>query len=259
MGRVSLVGAGPGDPDLLTVRAVDRLKSADVIFHDGLVPPAVLALAPQARHVSVARRTGPKALSQDEVNRMMTSAARSGARVVRLKSGDPFVFGRGGEEVRALADAGVPVDVVPGVTTALGAPTLAGIPVTHRGVASGFLVVSGHDRDVYGPLLAAVVPGTITIVVLMGMAERAGIQAALVDAGWRPDTPVAIVMNASRPDEHSWFGTLADLAIGRERAPLQGAGVIVIGSVVALAGTARPTATFESEESTWQPTTIPRR
>src|SRR5690606_36297684 len=149
---VSIVGAGPGDPDLLTVRAVDRLKRADLVLYDGLVSDAIVALAGTAERVSVARRVGQKALTQDDVSELLIAAARLGQRVVRLKAGDPFVFGRGGEEVRALVDAGVPFEIVPGLSAAIAAPELAGIPVTHRGVASGFLVVSGHDSRVYEPL-----------------------------------------------------------------------------------------------------------
>jgi uroporphyrin-III C-methyltransferase/precorrin-2 dehydrogenase/sirohydrochlorin ferrochelatase len=231
-GMVALVGAGPGDPDLVTRRAADRLRAADVVFFDGLVAPPILSLAPHARHVSVARRAGQKALAQDDVAAMMIEAALDGQRVVRLKSGDPFVFARGGEEVEALARAGVPFEIVPGITSALAAPALARIPVTHRGIASAFVVISGHARAAYEPVLASVAPGAATVVVLMGMAERAGIGGCLVAAGWPDETPVAIVTSASRPDEHVWVGTIARLA---EPDPLglpDGPSVIVVGDVV---------------------------
>jgi uroporphyrin-III C-methyltransferase/precorrin-2 dehydrogenase/sirohydrochlorin ferrochelatase len=258
-GFASLVGAGPGDPGLLTVRAVERLRAADVVFHDGLVPEAVVDLATAARHVSVARRAGDKDLTQDAVNAMMIDAARRGLRVVRLKSGDPFVFGRGGEEARALAAAGVPFDVVPGVSAALAAPALAGIPVTHRGLASGFLVLSGHAPAAYVPLLSALAPDSVTVVVLMGLAERAGIRAALGAAGWNPATPAAVVTNASHPDQQVWTGTLDELDRGRDIAPIDEAGVIVIGPVVQLASDARLAVPHVSEEISWLPTTTSGR
>src|SRR5690606_3561180 len=176
-GFVSLVGAGPGDPDLLTLRAVDRLRSADLVLHDGLVPAAVLALAGAAECVSVARRVGEKRLSQQDVCGLMVAAARIGQRVVRLKSGDPFVFGRAGAEVHALIEAGIPFEVVPGLSTAIAAPTLAGIPVTHGGVSSGLLVVSGHAPEAWAPLLGAIPPGAATVVVLMGKRTRGDIAA----------------------------------------------------------------------------------
>src|SRR6202030_816900 len=144
-GHVSLVGAGPGDPGLLTRLAVARLRAANLVLYDALVDERVLRLARRGPRVFVGERAGRHALSQEEIHTVMIRAARRGRRVVRLKGGDPFVFGRGGEEMLALQRAGVPFDVVPGVTSALAAPALAGIPMTHRGVASAFLVVSGHD------------------------------------------------------------------------------------------------------------------
>ncbi|MEO7191947.1 MAG: uroporphyrinogen-III C-methyltransferase [Vicinamibacterales bacterium] len=233
-GIVSLVGAGPGDPELLTVRALQRLRSADLVLYDGLTPDAVVALAAQADRVSVAKRVGRKALTQQEVSERMIAAALAGRRVVRLKSGDPFVLGRGGEEAQALRAAGVPFEVVPGVTSATAGPAAAGIPVTYRGVASAFVVVSGHERAAYEPVLASISPVT-TIVVLMGIGERARIAQCLVAAGWLPETPAAVVVNASRSGEKIWTGSLATLGvkdgIGSRRQP----GVLVIGHVVSLA------------------------
>jgi uroporphyrin-III C-methyltransferase len=151
---VSLVGAGPGDPDLVTRRALQRLEAADVVFHDGLVPPAVLSLASSAELVSVARRAGPaKRLSQADVTRLLIRAASRGRRVVRLKSGDPFIFGRGGEELDALRRAGITAEVVPGVSSATAAASIAEIPLTYRDVSSAFVVVSGHDRRAFEPAL----------------------------------------------------------------------------------------------------------
>src|SRR5512144_2427888 len=178
-GFVSLVGAGPGDPELLTRKAARLLAKADVVLYDALVDPAMLALAPSALRIFVGKRAGRPQVRQEFIHTVMIRAARRGRRVVRLKGGDPFVFGRGGEEALALAAAGVPYEVVPGVSSALAAPALAGIPVTHRGVASGFVVVPGHAEATWRPLLAGIAPGSMTVVVLMGLAARARIAAAL--------------------------------------------------------------------------------
>lgn len=233
-GFVSLVGAGPGDPDLLTVKARKRLEQADLVLFDGLVPRALLKLAPRAERVSVARRVGPKALTQEEVGDRIIAGARAGLRVVRLKSGDPFVFGRGGEEVLALIQAGVPFEVVPGVTTAFAAPALAGIPVTHRGVSTAVVVVSGHAPDGYAPVLTRLAPGSATIVVLMGLGERRAIGRCLVRAGWKTSTPAAVVLNASQPTEKVWRGTIGSLGVRDRIQHREEPGVIVVGEVAGL-------------------------
>src|SRR5689334_22820862 len=147
MGHVSLVGAGPGDPELLTRKALYRLRRADLVLYDALVDERVVALARRAQRFFVGKRAGRHALSQQEIHAVMIRGAKRGRRVVRLKGGDPLVFGRGGEEAQALQLAGVPFEIVPGVTSAIAAPSAAGIPVTHRGVSAAFLVVSGHDED----------------------------------------------------------------------------------------------------------------
>lgn len=229
---MSLVGAGPGDPELLTARAIEALASADLVLHDGLVPAAMQASFPGASWESVARRVGRKTLTQARVNARMIAAARRGRRVVRLKSGDPFVFGRGGEEAQALKAAGVAFAVVPGVSTALAAPALAGIPVTHRGVSAGLVIVSGHARESYEPLLATLPAGLATIVVLMGLGERRGIARVLTAAGWAKTTPAAIVTNASQPGQRVWTGTLAGLGVKDGLGTRIEPGVIVIGDVV---------------------------
>lgn len=256
VGFVSIVGAGPGDPDLLTVRAVDRLRRADLVLYDGLVPAAVVELASQAERVSVARRVGHKTLSHTDVCDLLVSAARLGQRVVRLKSGDPFVFGRGGEETRALVDAGIPFEIVPGLSAAIAAPGLAGIPVTHRGTASGFVVVSGHAPDAYEPLLGALAPAAATVIVLMGMGSRLPIARFLIGVGWRSGTPVAIVVNASQPNQHVWTGTLATLGVEDGAGTGDDPGVLVIGDVVASAQMPHDISGFLAEEHTWQPMTI---
>ncbi len=158
-GFVSLVGAGPGDPDLLTVRAARTLAQADIVFYDALVSPEILALAPRAQRFSVGKRCGRAAMRQETIHALLIRAARRGKRVVRLKGGDPFVFGRGGEEALALAAAGVPFEVVPGISSAVARPALAGIPVTHRGLASAFVVVSGHAESACRPVLEGLAPG----------------------------------------------------------------------------------------------------
>lgn len=235
-GFVSLVGAGPGDPDLLTRRAEARLASADLVLYDALVAPEVLRLAPRAHLFFVGKRAGRPSISQRTIERLLVRAARRGQRVVRLKCGDPYVFGRGGEEVDALVAAGVPFEVVPGVSSAIAAPALAGIPVTHRGLSRGFAVVAGHSEATYGALLDGLAPGALTVVVLMGVAERAGIAARLVARGWAAATPAAIVLGASHANAFTWTGTLAALgsaALPAGRAELPG--TLVIGAVVARA------------------------
>ena len=235
-GLVSLVGAGPGDPELLTLRAVERLRAADVVFYDALVDRAALQHAPQARWAYVGKRAGRHSIAQATIERLLIRRARRGARVVRLTSGDPFVFGRGGEEALALAEAGVPWEVVPGVSAALAGPALSGIPVTHRGLATGFVVVSGHAESAWAPVLRSLEPGAATVVVLMGLATRAETAALLLARGWAPETPAAVLLSASTLDAHTWRGTLAELGV----CPLpplhpDAPGMLVIGVAVAVA------------------------
>jgi uroporphyrin-III C-methyltransferase len=237
-GFVSLVGAGPGDPDLLTRKAVRRLAEADLVLYDALIPPETLELAGRARRFYVGKRARRHSVTQEAINRLLIRSARRGARVVRLKGGDPFVLGRGGEEALALAAAGVPFEVVPGVSSAVAAAALAGIPVTHRGLSSGFVVVSGHAEPAWQPILRSLPPGSLTLVVLMGLAARRAIAAELLARGWAASTPAAIVWAASRPETSTWRGTLAGLgdAVGGADTP----GTIVIGDVVSLAAVLAP-------------------
>jgi uroporphyrin-III C-methyltransferase / precorrin-2 dehydrogenase / sirohydrochlorin ferrochelatase len=235
-GFVSLVGAGPGDPALLTRRGAERLASADVVLYDALVDPAMLALAPRAHRFHVGKRAGRPSVSQRAIERLLVRAARQGKRVVRLKCGDPFVFGRGGEEAQALAAAEIPFEIVPGVSSALAAPALAGIPVTHRGLSAGLTVLSGHASSTFGPILDGAAPGSVTLVVLMGLANRAAIAARLLSRGWDAATPAAILLGASRDAAHAWRGTLAELGaapLPPDRAGLPG--TLVVGAVAALA------------------------
>jgi uroporphyrin-III C-methyltransferase/precorrin-2 dehydrogenase/sirohydrochlorin ferrochelatase len=235
-GFVSLVGAGPGDPDLLTLKAARALAEADIVFYDALVAPETLALAPRAQRFSVGKRCGRAAIRQETIHWLLVRAARRGKKVVRLKGGDPFVFGRGGEEALALAAAGIPFEVVPGVTSAVAAPALAGVPVTHRGVASAFLVVSGHAEASFGPVLESVKPGTATLVVLMGLHARAAIAGLLLSRGFPGRTPAAVLFGASTAGAEVWRGDLSGL--GRMEIPEAATGLpgtIVVGDVVALA------------------------
>jgi len=240
-GFVSLVGAGPGDPELLTLRALRRLREADLVLYDALVAPEVVALAPQARRFCVGKRGFRPSVSQDTINRLLVRSARRGQRVVRLKGGDPFVFGRGGEEALALAAAGLAFEVVPGVSSALAAPALAGVPVTHRGLSSALLVVSGHADAAWRPALSTLAPLSATVVVLMGLATRAAVATLLVEQGWPRDTPAAVLWAASTARAARWRGPLAglgaaDVPKGCEDAPA----TLVIGRVVALAGVLAP-------------------
>ena len=230
---VSLVGAGPGDPELLTVKAVRRLEVADVVLYDALVSDEVVKLARDAQCFDVGKRKGCGRIEQETIHELMIEFARRGDRVVRLKGGDPFVLGRGGEEALALARAGVPYEIVPGISSALAAPALAGMPVTHRGITSAFVVLSGHSPEALGKFLRSIDPHSMTLVVLMGLSTRATLSQFLMERGWSRETPAAITCNASSPDTATWTGTIATLA--RAPVPLPGApGVILVGEVVSL-------------------------
>jgi uroporphyrin-III C-methyltransferase/precorrin-2 dehydrogenase/sirohydrochlorin ferrochelatase len=229
-GFVSLVGAGPGDPELWTVRATQRIAEADLVLYDALVDAGALRAMTRAQCFCVGKRAGRASVKQETIEKLMIRGARQGKRVVRLKGGDPFVFGRGAEEALALAAAGIPYEVVPGVTTAVAAPELAGIPVTHRGVASAFLVLSGHTGDKLDATLTSLRPNSLTIVVMMGLAGRAEISARLMAYGWRRDTPTAIVCGASTREAWTWTGTLD--AVAEATPPESIPGVLVVGDVV---------------------------
>jgi len=239
-GHVSLVGAGPGDPALLTRKALARLRGADLVLYDALIDERILRFARRAQRFFVGKRAGRRQLTQTAIHALMIRAARRGRQVVRLKGGDPFVFGRGGEEALALRAAGVPFDVVPGVTSAVAAPALAGIPVTHRGLASAFLVVSGHDEEAFASAIAGVEPGGMTIVALMGLGRSAALAGRLIDRGWTRATPAAVIVDASMPAQQVWRGTLDDLATGRAGLTAAGPGTIVVGAVVTLASACGP-------------------
>jgi uroporphyrin-III C-methyltransferase/precorrin-2 dehydrogenase/sirohydrochlorin ferrochelatase len=240
-GHVSLVGAGPGEPDLLTLRAVRRLAEADLVLYDALVSPLARVLAPEARWFYVGKRAGRASMAQETINRLLIRQARRGLCVIRLKSGDAFVLGRGGEEALALEAAGVPFEVIPGISAAVAAPALAGIPLTHRGMSSGFVVLAGHAEDAYGPALDGLAPASLTVVVLMGLGARGAIAARLVRRGWDQETPAAIVLGAATPSAWRWVGSLGELGtveLPEDRRDLPG--VIVVGSVVTLAEVIQP-------------------
>jgi uroporphyrin-III C-methyltransferase len=227
---VHLVGAGPGDPDLLTVRAARLIASADVIVHDYLADASILELArPGAELIDVGKKPG-RPTPQDNINLLLVQLGSRGLDVVRLKGGDPFVFGRGSEEALALIDASVPFDIVPGITSAIGVPAAAGIPVTHRGVSASFTVVTGHrERGAVAVEWEALARVGGTIVVLMGVAERAEIARRLMAGGLPSDTPFAAVRWGTRPEQEVARGVLAELGDAALEAP----STIVIGAVAA--------------------------
>ena len=231
-GTVALVGAGPGDPDLLTRRAARRLAEADLVLYDALIDPEVLDLARTARRVYVGKRAGRHAVSQDFINRLLIRAARRGQRVVRLKGGDPFVFGRGGEEALALASAGIAFEIVPGISSAIAAAELAGIPVTHRSISTGFLVVSGHAEEAYGPVLRSVAPNSVTLVVMMGLGRAQSIASLLVEHGWNALTPAAVLLGAATDAAETLTVTLRDLQRGLDLEDTARPGTVVVGDVV---------------------------
>jgi uroporphyrin-III C-methyltransferase len=233
--RVSIVGAGPGDPGLLTRRAAALLRAADLVLFDALVDDRVLKLARRAQRFYVGKRAGRHALSQPEIHAMMIRAARRGRRVVRLKGGDPFVFGRGGEEALALREAGVPFEIVPGVTSMIAAPALAGIPLTHRGVAASVFITSGHDEDAFRVAISGLAPAGLTLVIAMGYARRTVLASQLLAAGWSADTPAAVVAAASLPDQQVWRGTIATMASGASHVEGDHAALLIVGDVAALA------------------------
>lgn len=225
-----MVGAGPGDPELWTVRARRRVEEADLVLYDALVDATAVRALTHGQCFCVGKRAGRASVKQETIHRLMIRAAREGKRVVRLKGGDPFVFGRGAEEALALTMAGIPVEVVPGVTTAVAAPELAGIPVTHRGVSSGFLVIAGQTGDALENTLGAVRANSVTLVVMMGIAGRAEITERLLAHGWVPDTPAALVCGVTTPEEWTWTGRLAD--VGAAEPPAGVPGVLVVGEVI---------------------------
>jgi uroporphyrin-III C-methyltransferase len=235
-GVVWLVGAGPGDPELLTLKAMKALSAADVVVHDGLVSDEILELAPaKARRISVAKRKSRHSYAQDEINRMLVAFAREGLTVVRLKGGDPFIFGRGGEELEACREAGVECRIVPGVTAALAAAAGAGAPLTHRGAAQAVTFVTGHAASGSEPDLdwESLAKPNHTVVIYMGVSTAAGVAGRLMGAGREGSTPALVVENASRADERRIVTTLAGLADAA--AQVEGPALLIVGEAMALA------------------------
>ena len=234
-GKVYLVGAGPGDPDLITVRGLKCLRQADVVIYDRLISEALLDEAPpEAERIFVGKAPGYHARPQEEINRLLVERARAGQIVVRLKSGDPFVFGRGGEEAAACAAAGVPCEVIPGVTSAIAVPACAGIPVTHRDVASAFAVVTAHRAGGQSEPDWSVLARLDTLVVLMGVRRLPQLTAALMAHGRAAHTPVAVIERGTYPDERVLVGTLGDIARRAAEADIHPPATIVVGEVVRL-------------------------
>jgi uroporphyrin-III C-methyltransferase len=235
-GKVFLVGAGPGDPGLITVRALQLLRRAAVVVYDHLVNPALLEDAPfSAERIFVGKQAGRHCIAQGEINDVLIRYARLGHEVVRLKGGDPFVFGRGGEEAEALADAGIPFEIVPGVSSAAAVPAYAGIPLTHRKFASSFAVVTGHEArkaqdSVDWAKLATAVD---TLVILMGLGNLPIIVAKLLAHGRAPETPAAVIRRGTTEGQETILGTLADIV--EKSALLEPPALIVVGDVVSLA------------------------
>ncbi|OGO32927.1 MAG: uroporphyrinogen-III C-methyltransferase [Chloroflexi bacterium RBG_16_56_11] len=242
-GTVYLIGAGPGDPGLMTCKGLDCLVRADVIIYDHLVNKQLLDIAPEsAARIYAGKSAGCHAMSQDEINRLLVSSSREGKAVVRLKGGDPFVLGRGGEEAETLAKCGVPFEIVPGVTSAVAAPAYAGIPVTHRELASSFAVIAGHedlaksDSRIQWAKLAT---GVDTLVFLMGMQNLPEIVARLVEHGRAIDTPVAVVQDGTGPLQKTVVGTLRDIVDLVKENGMVPPAVVVVGEVVRLRETIR--------------------
>lgn len=234
-GKVYLVGAGPGDPELITLKGMRLLREADVVLHDRLLNEELLR-GLKAEIIDVGKAPGRHKLSQEEINELLVKKAREGKIVVRLKGGDPYLFGRGGEEALALREAGIPFEVVPGVTSAIAAPALAGIPVTHRGISTAFTVVTGHeeagkDRELDWRALARLGG---TLVVLMGVGRIRENTSMLLDGGLSPQTPAAVIERGSWPDQRCVRGTLGDIAERAHSAGVKSPAVLVVGGVVDL-------------------------
>jgi uroporphyrin-III C-methyltransferase len=234
VGKVYLVGSGPGDPDLLTVKARDLLETADVVLHDKLPGPEILGMIPDEKREDVGKRAGGEWTPQEYTNARLVELAQEGKTVVRLKSGDPTVFGRGGEEMVHLAENEIPFEVVPGITSAIAGPQAAGIPVTHRDHTSSVSFVTGHEDPTKAESMVdwqALADTGGTIVVLMGVGKLPDYTAALLDAGMAPETPVALVERATWPDQRVATGTLETIVDVRDAEGIEPPAITVIGDV----------------------------
>ena len=236
-GIVYLIGAGPGDPDLLTVKAQRLIRHADVVLYDRLVSEEILALIPKgASQISVAKVAGKRCVSQEEINRQLVVMAGRGRLVVRLKGGDPYMFGRGGEEAQVLRQHGIPFKVVPGVTAATGCSAYSGIPLTHRGLNHGVRFLTGHFRDDQALDInwSKVADPDCTLVIYMGLGNLQRITGELISAGLPGSTPAAAIQNGTTKKQQKVISTLADLPEAIHRAGLESPVMIIIGEVVAL-------------------------
>ncbi len=246
LGHVWLVGAGPGDPGLITALGLAALRRADVVVFDRLAPHELLDEAPpEAIRIDAGKSADNHTLTQDEINALLVQHGSAGRRVVRLKGGDPYVFGRGGEEALALAEAGVPCTVIPGVTSAIGGLALGGVPVTHRGIATSFAVVTGHEdptKPHEGIDWARLAGATDTIVVLMGAARLDGIARALIEGGRPASTPAAVIQEASTPRQRAITGTLATIAEAARASSIEAPALFVVGDVAAFQKSLAPSA-----------------
>jgi len=237
---IYLVGSGPGDPGLFTVKGAECMARADAVVYDRLAPEALLSHAgPDVERIYVGKEPGRPTMPQEEINALLVRLGREGKTVVRLKGGDPYVFGRGGEEALALAEAGLPFEVVPGVTSGIAAPAYAGIPVTHRSLSTSVALVTGHEdptKDGTDVDWKAIANGAETLVLYMGIGRLAEISAGLIAGGRPPETPAAVVRWGTRPEQQTVTGTLADIAEKVAEAGLKPPAVTVVGDVVALRG-----------------------
>ncbi len=234
-GWVWLCGAGPGDPGLLTLHAVNALRQADVVIYDALVQEAILDWAPQAEHIYAGKRGGKPSAKQRDISLRLVDLARAGKRVLRLKGGDPFVFGRGGEEAQTLVQHGVPVRIIPGISAGIGGLAYAGIPVTHRDVNQSVTFVTGHDQSGNTPGSldwGSIAKGSQVIVIYMGMKHIAQISTSLIDAGRSPAEPVAVVTTATTEDQQVLETTLGTIVDDIAQAGLAPPAIICVGQSV---------------------------
>jgi len=237
-GKVYLVGAGPGDPSLITVKGKILLEICDVVLYDALIPPAIMALVnPHAEKIHVGKRRGNHTMPQPDINQLLIAKAQCHAIVVRLKSGDPFMFGRGGEELQDLHKAGISVEVVPGITSGIAGAINLGIPLTHRDLSSSVILVTGHESaGKYQPKVnwQAIAQAADTIIIYMGLHNMGEIAQALMRAGRSPNTPIALIRQVSQPDQTAIFGTLANIHERIHEENFQPPAIAIVGQVVDL-------------------------
>lgn len=249
--KVYLIGAGPGDPDLITVKALKALQKADVVLLDDLVNPALLAHCPQARIVPVGKRGGCKSTPQHFINRMLVALAEQGQVVVRLKGGDPFVFGRGGEEMLALRAANIPYEIIPGMTSGIGACASMEVPVTHRGYNHGVTLVTGHTQDGSPLPWKALVESNTTLVIYMGMQHLAEISRALIEAGMSANMPCMVVENGTRENQRAAISSIQAMPYQAHQQGLKSPAIIVVGEVVKLANTREQSQPWQENVQAW--------